>query len=414
MSRPFAAAALLLLLAPIGCGALFGVDFDAAERLADGADATTPGTDGSDSGSLPSPPVQADGGCPRDFVACGGRCVATNDPAYGCGAATCSPCAVPHATATCKPREGGEGFVCGVAACSDDWKDCNGSPFDGCEAPPPLDPGSCAACDVACLVRDADDGIVGAGRRASCGVRPDGTLRCWGAGSFGENVVPANLGPVRMVSAGLYHTCALRKDGTVACWGTNESGRSTPPGGTFTSLSMGGYHACALRSGGAIECWGDNSRGQGTFPPGPYRSVSAGESHTCAIKLDGAVVCVGSYGAPLETPPSGPFRQVSAGNGFTCGVRVDGTLVCWGSFSPTPTVTAGFRQVSSGSQHACAIKTDGFVQCWGSNGSGQGSPPPGAFRQISAGEQHACGELIDGKLVCWGNNDDGRVSPIPP
>jgi hypothetical protein len=410
-----------VLLSLVGCSSLLGVDLDG--RMRDGDEsAKAPGAGDGTNGAAsdangPAGPVspKADGTCDAGFARCGDRCVATDDPAFGCGAPTCAPCAVPNASATCKPRESGGGYVCAVAACASAWKDCNGSPFDGCEAPPPLDPGGCAACDVACLVREADDGVVTAGRTCSCRVRPDGTAACWGGQSFGEKTIPANVGKLQAISAGLYHTCALRTDGQIVCWGTNESGRATPPPGAFTAVSTGGYHTCGLRGGGAVECWGTNGGGQSTPPAGSYRAVSAGASHTCAIRLDGTVTCWGSYGAPLTPPPAGTFRQVSAGNGFTCGVKTNGDLVCWDGARPQMNPTPGaYRQVSVGSQYVCAIKTDGSVQCWGYNGSGQASAPVGAFRQISAGEQHACGELLDGTVTCWGANDSGQVSPVTP
>src|SRR5690348_10507040 len=40
--------------------------------------------------------------CASDQVPCEGACVSARDPAHGCGAASCAPCAVPHAIAACK------------------------------------------------------------------------------------------------------------------------------------------------------------------------------------------------------------------------------------------------------------------------------------------------------------------------
>jgi alpha-tubulin suppressor-like RCC1 family protein len=57
------------------------------------------------------------------------------------------------------------------------------------------------------------------------------------------------------VSAGLYHTCGLRPDGTVECWGANGSGQSSPPSGAFTQVSAGGgahLRASQRRHGGVL------------------------------------------------------------------------------------------------------------------------------------------------------------------
>ena len=42
------------------------------------------------------------------------------------------------------------------------------------------------------------------------------------------------------VSAGWDHTCGVRSDGSVACWGRYDFGQSTPPAGSFVSVSAGG------------------------------------------------------------------------------------------------------------------------------------------------------------------------------
>jgi alpha-tubulin suppressor-like RCC1 family protein len=49
----------------------------------------------------------------------------------------------------------------------------------------------------------------------------------------------------------------VKTDGTVACWGDNENGQTTPPRGTFASISAGkGDYTCALNREGVLYCWG--------------------------------------------------------------------------------------------------------------------------------------------------------------
>ena len=60
------------------------------------------------------------------------------------------------------------------------------------------------------------------------------------------------------VSAGLFHTCGVRPDGTVECWGKDFDGQSSPPGGSFSSISARGFHTCGVRLDGTVECWGES------------------------------------------------------------------------------------------------------------------------------------------------------------
>jgi alpha-tubulin suppressor-like RCC1 family protein len=72
---------------------------------------------------------------------------------------------------------------------------------------------------------------------ASCALRADGTVWCWGSTVYGETGSSANGGPVQYapaevqglahvtaITAGLNHVCALIADGTVDCWGWNTDG----------------------------------------------------------------------------------------------------------------------------------------------------------------------------------------------
>src|SRR5262249_34661662 len=86
----------------------------------------------------------ADGGCPPNTKLCGPSCVSTDDPATGCAAATCNPCSLPNATATCS------GGACAIALCTPGFDDCDSNPATGCEIDVRVDVDHCGACNRAC------------------------------------------------------------------------------------------------------------------------------------------------------------------------------------------------------------------------------------------------------------------------
>ena len=81
------------------------------------------------------------------------------------------------------------------------------------------------------------------------------------------------------VSLGYYHSCAVMDDGSIKCWGRGSYGQlgtgngttSYVPvdvididGSTFSAeqVSLGIYHACARLDTGDIACWGYGYYGQ--------------------------------------------------------------------------------------------------------------------------------------------------------
>ena len=57
----------------------------------------------------------------------------------------------------------------------------------------------------------------------------------------------------------------------------------------WLTVSAGGTHTCGLTSTGSVECWGHDNWGQSTPPSGTFDSVSAGTSHTGAATTNGRV-----------------------------------------------------------------------------------------------------------------------------
>ena len=83
--------------------------------------------------------------CGRGTKVCGERCCALDAPEHGCGADTCEPCNLDHASARCDPTQ-----RCAVDACYQSFADCDRNPTNGCEADLRVDPDHCGRCDAAC------------------------------------------------------------------------------------------------------------------------------------------------------------------------------------------------------------------------------------------------------------------------
>jgi alpha-tubulin suppressor-like RCC1 family protein len=78
-----------------------------------------------------------------------------------------------------------------------------------------------------------------------------------------------------MISAGYEFTCGIKPPGTLWCWGENDRGQAgigtrlpanapTQVGSdeTWATVTSGFRHACATKTDGSLWCWGDNSDGQ--------------------------------------------------------------------------------------------------------------------------------------------------------
>lgn len=144
---------LVLLAAVVGCNTL--LDNERATLRSEGTptvvdpNEAAPGTDASTStprtgeDTTEPPSDDPDKPCANGKHLCHGRCVGSEDPAYGCGSATCEPCNVKHAAAKCNAG------ACEVAACDTGHADCNADPKDGCEADLSR-AANCGACGSAC------------------------------------------------------------------------------------------------------------------------------------------------------------------------------------------------------------------------------------------------------------------------
>jgi alpha-tubulin suppressor-like RCC1 family protein len=416
------------------------------------------------------------GGCQSGFCVdgvccdapCDGQCETCNLPgrAGTCGAASGKP-------AGARPACTGEGTSCGGtcdgtqrAACAYPTSACRAA---GCAAGRFTEAASCQAgtcpevsrdCPLkACNGADACLAVVSfsAGSGHACAALSDGTLRCWGNGSFNQlglgdgdkmfrnqpTPVPG-LTDIVEVACGGNHTCARHADGTVSCWGfsnAGQNGRSADSGvpakvagvAGARTVGMGESHSCATLTNGRALCWGLNAEGE----------LGRG-TNTPAFTPTPAPVCpVGSTGT-CGAAPATNLDRIDGGNYHTCALTTDKGVACWGlgndgrigstttTSNPINVVIFGgdVTSVNVGGSYSCATNVAGSALCWGSNGGGLlGAPNAGASSTqprsvctsadcmgllngavaVAAGGSSACVRRIGGGLVCWGGNGEGQV-----
>ncbi|MFY9487655.1 MAG: hypothetical protein WAP35_03020 [Solirubrobacterales bacterium] len=129
---------------------------------------------------------------------------------------------------------------------------------------------------------------IASGYDHSCAIRTNDNVVCWGANSYGQlgdgSVTPTKGtetteslgGRAKEIATGQAHTCALLVNGTVRCWGANsygQLGNGTAVGSTrpvsvvglpaaVDSITTGAYHTCAVLVDKTLRCWGRNDKGQ--------------------------------------------------------------------------------------------------------------------------------------------------------
>jgi hypothetical protein len=258
---------------------------------------------------------------------------------------------------------------------------------------------------------------VSAGLGHACAALTDGTAVCWGAnasGQLGNSAVTTSTStsPVQVIVstgvplrgivaivAGVVSTCASITDGTVRCWGANSFGQlgngATSNKQTYVpqvvraiggvagtaltgvaTVAVGRNHACAALTVGTAVCWGSDTAGQlgdgrttqaqtspvsvsdGSSIMRAVATIATGENHSCAALTDGTVRCwglddAGQLGIGIINSVANP-RPASVSDGTSFG----GTRV------------AGATRIACGSSHTLVL-VPGAIAGWGENGSAQ-------------------------------------------
>lgn len=235
---------------------------------------------------------------------------------------------------------------------------------------------------------------VSVGSFHTCAILDDASSRCWGPGSstgYGDtstrldpsSTPPLDLGNGRTaqaISSGFSHSCALLDDGSIKCWGANSYGklgygdttdRSAVPttsinlgtGRTGVKIASGEHFNCALLDNGTVKCWGSNSVGQ----------LGTGDTADRSAPPD----------QPVALPGALTAKDLDAGRNHACAILSNDTIACWGSNGSgqlgdrtvtnrtSPVLVSDFvgtpKRVTLGTAHSCALRSDGSVSCWGIN-----------------------------------------------
>jgi alpha-tubulin suppressor-like RCC1 family protein len=286
---------------------------------------------------------------------------------------------------------------------------------------------------------------IDAGDRHGCALLADGTVRCWGANDAGQlgrgatgspspdPVSVTGLSGVLAIACGANHACGLRADGTVRCWGAagpgalgNGSTADAPApvtfaGGGYVALAAGGAHTCALTASREVWCAGSNADGE------------LGNDRTSPSATPVQVTSVRP--TPTTTAAVPPMRKIALGSRHSCAADGTGAVWCWGDTSrgqvgqggldqllPVP-VKSGIAALKAepglwaGRDQACvSLAASPHLACWGYGGLGSSMTPfkptghalsDGAALLV-AGRAHVC--AVAGQLPrCFGAGAEGQL-----
>lgn len=233
-------------------------------------------------------------------------------------------------------------------------------------------------------VDDSNWKFISLNRRHTCGIKADNSLWCWGSNLYGQLGINSKLindnnirEPVLVddsiwesISLGEIASCGLKSDNSLWCWGhidfslsNSYTDKITEPiaikNYQFKQIVVGdcygGYYICGIKEDQTLWCWGKNDNGQlgdGSIVDrsepvqigrDKWKTVVTGWNHTCGIKADNSLWCWGDNESfklgdgtekdqtiPVKIDKNSHWINVTAGQLHTCGIKSDKSLWCWG------------------------------------------------------------------------------------
>ncbi|MFO0756798.1 MAG: DNRLRE domain-containing protein [Byssovorax sp.] len=302
--------------------------------------------------------------CAANFADCNGvaadGCEADLHSTATCGSCG-TPCALPHATASCATG------ACAVGSCDLGWGDCDGNPQNGCETDL-TSTANCGACGVACALPNAAVSCAGGSCKAlSCNA---GSFDCDGSLADGCEPLPCGNGS-HCASAGdcASHVCAAGFCASPICSDHAQNGSETDVdcGGSCPPCADGG--SC----GGAADCQSSvcaggacqpatcadgvkNGNESGADCGGSCAKCADGSGCTIAADCQSGVCLGGACQAPgcTDSVKNGSETGIDCGgscgpcaNGTGCAIAADcQSGVCAGNVCQIPSCADGVKNGS--------------------------------------------------------------------
>jgi len=186
-----------------------------------------------------------------------------------------------------------------------------------------------------------------------CALLDSGAVECVRGDGVGIAAPTGSFSALRGSTSGY---CGLRTDGTPRCWNLEDPylGEAVLPSGPLASLDVGGkWWACAADAEDTLSCWGredvenpSDLEDQSKFPPDELRcsQPALGTDHGCCIAADGSAQCWGTNQTGQTNAPTGrTFTSLDASDSHTCGVTTAGRVACWGGANNQAAVPDALR-----------------------------------------------------------------------
>jgi alpha-tubulin suppressor-like RCC1 family protein len=107
---------------------------------------------------------------------------------------------------------------------------------------------------------------IAVGKRRTCTIRDNGTLRCWGGDVDTASCDEAYSQEVELEGVVAVSTwrrvCAVTSDGAVYCWNLGSEPKRVEGIDTAVDITVGLDASCALLTDATVRCWGSNDLGQ--------------------------------------------------------------------------------------------------------------------------------------------------------